>query len=233
MNMRFRLGGEGNLNLLFFDDVSGTGGKQHSRQGSPPRSTQSTGEKISCKRARHGLKIVAGNGRSAKAQVPKAMENQRLREFSGDAPARVHEQKRCHCGQKAFSRAAASASAWASVIPFSMRATFHAPKARYFSKRPISALDMVGKPFMRRCKSSCTVGIRQANQAEHDRISAERRIKLVVLGDGENLTVGEAGAIHAFCRGSAGKRMLVRSCAAETSCMHTSSLTPEFLRATN
>jgi hypothetical protein len=58
-------------------------------------------------------------------------------------------------------------------------------------------------------------GIRQANQAEHDGISAER-IELVVFCDGKHLIVGDAGA-----------------CAAEINCTHTSSLTPEFFRATS
>lgn len=50
--------------------------------------------------------------------------------------------------------------------------------------------------------------VREAYQAEHHRISAER-IKLVVFGDGKNLIVGKTGAIQTFCRCCAGKRMPV------------------------
>src|ERR1700747_1680001 len=41
-------------------------------------------------------------------------------------------------------------------------------------------------------------GIRQANQAEHDGISAER-IELVVFCDGKNLIVRKTGTIQALC----------------------------------
>jgi len=78
MNMRFGLGEEGNLNFLFFDDVSRTQRSSAAGKATRRAEQQSAGEKISCKRARHDLEIVAGNGSTAKAQVPKAMENQRL-----------------------------------------------------------------------------------------------------------------------------------------------------------
>jgi hypothetical protein len=60
VNVGIRLREEGDLNFLFFDDVSGTQRSSAASQAARRAEQQSAGEKSACKRARHDLKIVPG-----------------------------------------------------------------------------------------------------------------------------------------------------------------------------
>jgi len=214
---RLGLRNEGDLNLLFFNDVSRPSevAQEEDQQATPRRNKTKSDEDL-VERAT----TCYCNGERPRGKP--RFETGKINDgATGDlsVDGRECEQNQYRCGRAPFSRAELRRRPERRSSRFECARQSLFSESCVFLSRPISALESVGNPFMWRCKSISNVGSESPIKTKHDSVAA-KRIELVGIGYGKDLFVAETRAIEVLCSRGARKGVLMYMCSGTSATTH-------------